>query len=171
MSAVPADQRFGKRLRVRARREYLAAQRGGRRVSTAHFVVYGRGNGGRLPRLGITVSRKVGKAVLRNRVKRWLREAFRRHLGAMPGGVDLVFVARPESPAAAYAQVEAALLEAVQRLRNAPSAARRRKGGAPGGGRGAPNDRRGDARPGQAGDDARRREPQGTRSDGPRRPA
>lgn len=124
--ARPLDQRFGKRLRVRARRDYLAVQRGGRRVGLKHFVVYGRGNGGRSVRLGITVSRKVGKAVVRNRVKRWLREAFRRNLARLPGGVDLVFVARPEAPAQAYAAVEAELLEAVNRLRSAPSAARRR---------------------------------------------
>lgn len=179
----PLDQRFGKRLRVRARRDYLAVQRGGRRVGLKHFVVYGRGNGGRTARLGITVSRKVGKAVVRNRVKRWLREAFRRNLARLPGGVDLVFVARPEAPAQAYAAVEAELLEAVNRLRSAPSAARRRNersaqtaGGGPSAGNGPrPGSKGGGAasggaatqRPGSAGPGAQRSGARGPGSAGP----
>ena len=47
-------------------------------------------------RMGITVSRKVGGAVVRNRVKRWIRECYRRrHDGAFPAQVDFVVVARP----------------------------------------------------------------------------
>jgi ribonuclease P protein component len=46
-------------------------------------------------RLGLSVSRKVGSAVVRNRVKRLLREAFRTSASALPPGLDLVVVARP----------------------------------------------------------------------------
>lgn len=57
------------------------------------------------PRLGITASRKLGGAVVRNRVKRRVREAFRRHKVLFPSGVDLVFVAKKSASETEYDQV------------------------------------------------------------------
>lgn len=53
------------------------------------------------PRFGLTVSRKVGGAVVRNRVKRWLREAIRHERGDL-SGVDIVFIARSSAAMAGY---------------------------------------------------------------------
>jgi ribonuclease P protein component len=50
------------------------------------------------PRLGISISRKVGTAPVRNRIKRLLREAFRLHRYDLPRGYDLVIVVRPHVP-------------------------------------------------------------------------
>lgn len=85
-------------------------------------VAYRRNEQGRA-RIGLSVSRKVGGAVLRNRVKRWIRETARQHmllrsdLGER-GGVDIVFIARPDSASASYSQLRdevAAVFEIIGR--------------------------------------------------------
>jgi ribonuclease P protein component len=122
---VTEGEGFPKRFRLRRRREFLSVQRGGRRVPTGHFVVYGRPNGGRPTRIGITVSRKVGKAHDRNRVKRLVREAFRRHREALPRGLDLVLVARNDRRPEDFEQVVDELITAARRLEGQMAADRR----------------------------------------------
>ena len=69
---------FPRAARMRSRREFLSLGRAGERRRTSHFVlVVARSS--TPARLGITVSRKVGNAVTRNRLKRRIRESFRRH--------------------------------------------------------------------------------------------
>lgn len=57
------------------------------------------------PRVGLVVSKKVGNAVVRNRVKRWLRESARRRLGKLTG-VDVVLIARPRAARAGLARLD-----------------------------------------------------------------
>lgn len=126
----PSTEGFPKRLRLRKRRQFLAVQRRGRRLGTEHFLVFARPNGGGPTRLGITVSKKVGKAVLRNRVKRLVREAFRRHTDRLPEGFDVVFVARQRTVPANVAAVVRDLEVCARRLAEAPRArGPRRRGG------------------------------------------
>ena len=78
--------------------DFERVYRRGRSQSNRHLVVYafprGEADG---PRLGVSVSRKLGGAVQRNRVKRLLREAFRARAERLPGDHDFVLVARPEA--------------------------------------------------------------------------
>jgi ribonuclease P protein component len=66
-------------------------------------------------RVGITVSGRVGKAVVRNRVRRRLREALRARFGALTPGFDVLVVARPPSAQASWLELNAALDTVLQR--------------------------------------------------------
>ena len=84
--------------RLRRRSDFLEVQERGRRVSGSSYLLLAlaRPEASREAgaRLGITVSKKVGKASVRNQVKRWVRESYRRMSDLAPPGVDLVVVAR-----------------------------------------------------------------------------
>ena len=66
----------------------------GKTAADSRLALYVRGNGQRENRLGLTVSTKVGHAVVRNRVRRRLREIYRLHEEQVLGGRDVVVVAR-----------------------------------------------------------------------------
>ncbi len=89
-----AAEGFPKKARLTKRSEYLRLSREGRRVHTPHFVVITKKNEKGQNRLGVTVSRKVGNAVVRNRIKRLLRELFRRHQRGNPRQQDIVIIAK-----------------------------------------------------------------------------
>jgi ribonuclease P protein component len=62
----------------------------GRRQSAALCTLFARPNGLLQSRFGVTTPARLGKAVLRNRLKRRLREVFRRHRAELPGGWDIL---------------------------------------------------------------------------------
>jgi len=83
--------------------QYTLVYREGRSLANGYLILRWRSNGLALSRMGISVSRRVGSAVIRNRVKRLLRESLRQV--QVEAGWDLVFIARPSVAGAAYAQV------------------------------------------------------------------
>jgi ribonuclease P protein component len=108
-----------RRTRLSRSRDFDAVYRRGRSVSTRYLTLYWFPRNGDDPgdpddpRLGLAVSRKVGGAVARNRVKRRLRAAFDELSGTLPGGHDYVLIARPGLAEAAEGQSFAWLSDRV----------------------------------------------------------
>jgi len=98
---VRAQLSFAAADRLHRSAEFIRLQRSGVRFESPHFVVYAGNLAGNLDdeptrsRLGVTVSRRVGIAVVRNRVKRRVREIFRRVIrDNLPAGTSIVVIAR-----------------------------------------------------------------------------
>lgn len=131
MSARPGvAARRSKRGRLSRSAEFDRVFRQGRSIANRVLVLYAFPRAGEgEPRLGLSVSKRVGGAVERNHVKRLLREAFALESAGLPDGVDVVVVARPEARAVAERDglegIRAALAELIARARERASGAGR----------------------------------------------
>jgi ribonuclease P protein component len=110
------DERFRKSERLRRRRDFLKVYAEGARYSSRLFTIFARANDQPVSRLGITVSRKIGKAVRRNRAKRLIREVFRKNKARLPRPLDLVVNVKEAIRDADYRAVEAEFLRLIERM-------------------------------------------------------
>ncbi|MBI5366110.1 MAG: ribonuclease P protein component [Planctomycetes bacterium] len=85
---------YPKTVRLLRRRDFDRVFAGGRPFRDARLTLHVLANGRAESRLGIVVGRKVKTAIVRNRIKRWVREAFRRRRAELPAGFDLVVLPR-----------------------------------------------------------------------------
>jgi len=107
--------RFPRTHRILRPRDFEACYRRGLSHGVGPLVVHARPNGLDHPRLGMSVSRRVGKAVMRNRIRRRLRESFRYLQRDVPVGYDVVINVRPHEPLrlAAYQRMLARALRSL----------------------------------------------------------
>jgi ribonuclease P protein component len=101
--------------RLRQSTAIQRVRRQGRRWHHPLFILFVAPNDATSSRFAISASRHLGKAVVRNRMKRRIREALRPHLSQVQGGFDCLLVARQPLVAAGFAEIEAGLCHLLQR--------------------------------------------------------
>ena len=110
-------QRLARADRLKKRYEFRRVQLSGRRIHTPHFLIVVQPNELDNTRLGITVTKKVGTAVQRNRIKRVVREVFRRNRLLFPESHDIVFIAKRNAAGIDYDTALGELQRATRKLR------------------------------------------------------
>ena len=105
-----------KTVSIKRNNDFRSIYKRGKSSVSPVLAVYARKNKLNSNRLGITVSTKVGCAVVRNRVRRRIREAYRRNEGCFITGRDIVVVARVRAASSTYHEIEKNLLSIAEAL-------------------------------------------------------
>ncbi|OBR92219.1 MULTISPECIES: ribonuclease P protein component [Clostridium] len=101
--------------RIKKNAEFRAVYRRGKSFSNNLLVLYIYRNKKGINRLGISVSKKVGKSVIRNRIKRLIKENFRLNIEDIKVGYDLVFIARNLSNGKSYIEIENSMKNLIKK--------------------------------------------------------
>ena len=109
-------EQFSRRDRLHNRREFDAVYSRGVRIPGCHFVLFILPNNLGRTRLGVTLSRKVGNAVVRNQARRRMREIFRKRRSMLQDSVDIVVNAKPQIARRSLVSLEVDFLECVGRF-------------------------------------------------------
>lgn len=112
-ACVATALRFPKSERLRTDREYREVVHKGERTRSTHFTIYRDFRSPEGRRMGISVGRRIGNAVVRNRVKRVVREFCRLHKAAFPEGSRTAIVARNTPEGVTLPAVTEELLRAI----------------------------------------------------------
>ncbi len=123
------DERFPKSARLLKRADFVRVYEEGRRLTLPDMAVFWRARTEGSPRAGFTTPRALGGAVVRNRIRRRVREAVRKALGDLPQPVDVVFHPRRSVLTADFAALERQVAEAfagIARGKGAPTRAGRK---------------------------------------------
>lgn len=107
------NERLAPLERIRRKSDFASLYRDGGRLRGRYFHLVFRRNELGHSRLAVVAGRKVGSAVVRNRVKRRLRELFRRHKELLREPTDLIVIARPESGDAPWAEFREAYFSSL----------------------------------------------------------
>lgn len=111
------SERFPRSRRLRGEGTFRSQFRQGRLVRSGWLSLIGLANGESTTRFGCVVRRKTAPSgVVRNRLKRWLREAFRRNQETLPVGWDLLAMVVRNPSELTFRTVEETFLDLVQRL-------------------------------------------------------
>lgn len=114
-AGAPGKRNLPHEWRLVRRAEFEAVYRGGRRRTSATFVIFLRPNGSKNTRFGMSVKKALGNAVARNRIRRRVREALRLHREEIVPGWDVVIHPNRTAGTMEFAKLEAELLALMPR--------------------------------------------------------
>lgn len=100
---------------LKRKKEFRYTYRAGKSISNKYFGMLYAKSRGSIPHIGFTVSKKIGNAVVRNRVKRRMREALTPLIPDIRRGCNIVFIARHGSIDAAFLPLREAMRDALQK--------------------------------------------------------
>ena len=114
----PVSERFTfpRETRLVRKSEFDAVYRAGKRRSNSHYTIFVRANQLPVSRFGFSIKKGLGGAVLRNRIRRRLREIVRSHRREMPAGWDIVVHPKDSVATAPFAALTSDLLRLVKNL-------------------------------------------------------
>ena len=101
---------------IKKNRDFRRLYASGKTAANAYLAVYCRRNKLGVNRIGLTVGTRIGKAVVRNRVRRLIRESYRLREESILRGYDLVIVARSRTAGASFHQIDEALGALLSKL-------------------------------------------------------
>jgi ribonuclease P protein component len=110
------SEQFPHRVRIVRSADYRTIYREGRKIQSERFVLFALKNKVGHHRLGLTVSRKVGGAVVRNRIKRLFREIFRKSSRELPNQYDIVVNAKSGCAGASYFELRDEFLASARKF-------------------------------------------------------
>jgi ribonuclease P protein component len=108
-----------KEKRIASRRDFLRAYETGRKLFSRYAVVFYAANDFAHSRIGVTATKKLGKANVRNRLKRWTRETYRRQrapLAIDPARLDIIVNVKPNARDASFAEYRDDLTRVLRRV-------------------------------------------------------
>ena len=123
----PRPEALPKEKRLAKRREFLHVYETGRKWFSRYCVVFAAPNGLPHSRIGITATKKLGNAVVRNRLKRWTREVYRRQrdpLALDSHSLDVIVNVKPNASEARFEEYRDDLQRALQKIARESAAAR-----------------------------------------------
>ena len=106
MTNVKGSFEFTRKERITHPQEFKDVMKFGKRIPSKNLILFMKGNKNPFHRLGIVVSREVGKSTYRNRIKRLLREFFRLHKSHIIRAADMVVLAKRGCVLRRYGEVE-----------------------------------------------------------------
>ena len=102
--------------RIRKRNDFLSLYRKGKRYRGKYFNLIYFSNKMSFSRMAVVASKKIGTAVKRNKIKRWIRALFRRNKDLLKNSFDIIFVVRKEIQDATWTKLEEEYLCAIESI-------------------------------------------------------